>query len=75
MSASRPSAGSFVIPDSEQMGIFRCGACWGTTHVIYHEIVEDGIITRLTCCACGNYQEWSTPWNGQIEEEVSGNDS
>ena len=72
MGVSRPQVGSFVIPDSSQTNVFRCGVCWGSNLAVYVEVAEGGVTTRVECCACGNYKEWWTPWNTKTEEVVSG---
>ena len=72
MSVSRPAVGSFVIPDSSQVSVFRCGACWGIILAVYSEVDDKGITTRIECSACGNYKEWFTPWENRTQEVDSG---
>ena len=58
MSDSR-AAGSFITPDTEQVGVFRCGVCWSIDISLYADVVGSVMTIHLVCNQCKNMQAYT----------------
>ena len=58
MNANKQQPSSFVLPSTDEVGLFRCGICWSRVRVIQVAVDKDKVIVRIVCPTCGNVGEW-----------------
>jgi len=58
MSANNAQEGSFIIPSTDRIGLFRCGICWSVVSIVQVAVEDDKVLVRIICPVCGNMREW-----------------